>query len=54
METADASQTQGAGKLGGLADGRRAGEALWNKRSVAESIRDLNRRQKKYEFHMKE
>ena len=31
--------------------GALAKHVLWNKRSIAESIRDLNRRQKKYVFH---
>ena len=34
--------------------GALAKHVLWNKRSIAASIKDINRRQKKYVFHMKE
>jgi hypothetical protein len=34
--------------------GALAKHVLWNKRTIAASIKDINRRQKKYVFHMKE
>ena len=33
--------------------GALAKHVLWNKKSIAESIKDLNRRQKKYTFHVR-